>query len=486
MTPRMKLLCLGLLAIGLIGLVTSPLIAQDDAVGEAAATVTEAVEEAAPALDTDYPTDPEAVSIELFTVNNLWVMIAGMLVFIMHLGFACVESGLTRAKNTTNILFKNTMIIMIGIVMYGVCGWLIMYPGDGWIIPDIFAFGFGIGEGVYGDGLGIANHNQAYYEGRYTMWTDFFFQAMFAATCATIVSGAVAGRIKLLPFLIFVVLFAGILYPITGSWEWGAGWLDDMGFADFAGSSLVHGVGGFGALAGALILGPRLGKYGKDGSVHAIPGHSMPLVTIGVFLLWFGWFGFNGGSELSANPAGVSYVLVTTTMAACGGGIAAAVCSWVFGGKPDLTMALNGILAGLVGITAGPDVPTWIGALIIVGVPSGIIVYFSVLFFDKIKIDDPVGAISVHGICGIYGTLCVGFAGGLSAGQLGVQALGAVSICATAFIFAAVVFSILKATIGLRVSEQEELEGLDLGEHNMAAYPDFQRTYIKSYETAEM
>jgi len=427
------------------------------------------------------------ISHEAWMTNNLWIMIAGCLVFIMHLGFACVESGLTRAKNTVNILFKNAMIVMIGIVMYAVCGWLIMYPGDGWIVPDVFAFGLGIGGGgVYYDAGGdYAGITPAYNTG-YTVWTDFFFQAMFAATAATIVSGAVAGRIKLLPFLIFTTLFVGILYPMTGSWEWGAGWLDDMGFADFAGSSLVHGVGGAGALAGALILGPRLGKYAKDGTLQPIPGHNMPLVTIGVLLLWFGWFGFNGGSELSADPAGVSYVLVTTTLAACGGGLAAAICSWVTGGKPDLSMALNGMLAGLVGITAGPDVPHWLSALVIVGGVSGVLVFFSVLFFDKLKIDDPVGAISVHGVCGVYGTLAVGFSGGLDVGQLTVQAIGAVSICATAFIFAAVVFTVLKATIGLRVSEEEEIEGLDLGEHDMSAYPDFQRTYIKSYHAREI
>ena len=432
-----------------------------------------------------YDWSKSEVTPEMFAVNNLWIMIAAMLVFIMHLGFAMVESGLTRAKNTVNILFKNTMIPMIGIVMYAVCGWLIMYPGDSWIVDGVFAFGFGIGGG------GIYNGGDVLYEGitpaystGYTVWTDFLFQGMFAATCATIVSGAVAGRVKLLPFLIFSILFVGILYPITGSWKWGGGWLDARGFADFAGSTLVHAVGGAGALAGALILGPRIGKFGKDGTVHPIPGHSMPLATIGVFLLWFGWFGFNGGSELSADPAGVSYVLVTTTIAACGGGIACAICSWVVGGKPDLSMALNGILAGLVGITAGPDTPTWIEALLGIGAVSGVLCYFAVLFFDKLKIDDPVGAISVHGVCGIYGTLCVAIFGDMS--LLGIQALGTAVCFITSFVFAAVVFGILKATMGIRVTEEEEIEGLDLGEHEMAAYPDFQRTYIKSYEAGEI
>ncbi|MEM6505625.1 MAG: ammonium transporter [Planctomycetota bacterium] len=439
--------------------------------------------------DDDGNPAPVIYNLTDFKANNLWIMIAGMLVFIMHLGFAMLEAGLTRAKNTVNILFKNVMIVMIGIVMYGVCGWLIMYPGGGHeesMIPNYFAFGFGIGGETYGNGT-PANVSPAYNTG-YTVWTDFFFQAMFAATCCTIVSGAVAGRIKLLPFLIFCVFFSGIIYPIVGSWEWGEGWLDDMGFADFAGSTLVHGVGGAGALAGALVLGPRLGKYAKDGTLNPIPGHSMPLATIGVFLLWFGWFGFNGGSELSADPEGVSAVLVTTTFAACGGGLAAAAISWILGGKPDLSMALNGILAGLVGITAGPDMPSWVGAFIICGIVPGIIVYFSVLLLDKLKIDDPVGAVSVHGTCGIYGTVAVAFSGVFEGnmGNFGVQLIGALAGFIFAFVTAFIMFYILKMTLGLRVSEAEEVEGLDLGEHDMAAYPDFQQTFIKSYHAGEM
>ena len=423
-----------------------------------------------------------------FKTNNLWIMLAGCLVFIMHLGFACVESGLTRAKNTVNILFKNVMIVMIGIVMYAICGWQVMYPGESiFAIDGYFAFGFGI-QGGPGYGAGDPGSVTPTYNAGYTVWTDFFFQAMFAATCCTIISGAVAGRIKLLPFLLFCIPFVGIVYCTVGYWKWGGGWLDAMGFADFAGSTLVHGVGGAGALAGALLLGPRLGKYASDGTVQPIPGHSMPLVAIGVFLLWFGWFGFNGGSELTADPQGVSYVLVTTTMAACGGGIAAAVMSWIFGGKPDLTMALNGILAGLVGVTAGPDVPSWIGAFVICGLVPGVIVYFSVLFFDKIKIDDPVGAISVHGVCGIYGTLAVAFSGAFEGnfGNFGVQLIGALSGFIFAFVCAFVLFAILKAVMGIRVSEEEEIEGLDLGEHDMSAYPDFQQTYIKSYHVREI
>ncbi|MEM9915129.1 MAG: ammonium transporter [Planctomycetota bacterium] len=457
---------------------------------EAAAAVEEAVGEVEAAAEEAelYDWSTSEISEEMYTVNNLWIMISGCLVFIMHLGFACVESGLTRAKNTVNILFKNVMIVMIGIVMYAVCGWMIMYPGE---FNNYFSFGWGIGggggfyDGDINGGYNYEGITPAYNTG-YTVWTDFFFQAMFAATCCTIVSGAVAGRVKLLPFLIFCVFFVPFGYCVVGSWEWGEGWLDDRDFADFAGSTLVHGVGGAGALAGALLLGPRLGKYASDGTVQPIPGHSMPLATIGVFLLWFGWFGFNGGSELSAFAPGVSYVLVTTAMAACGGGLAAAITSWVVGGKPDLSMALNGILGGLVGITAGPDVPSWIGALIICGAVPGVIVYFSVLFFDKIKIDDPVGAISVHGVCGIYGTLAVGFSGGFDASQFTIQAIGAAAGIIYAFVVALILFGILKVTLGIRVSEEEEIEGLDLGEHDMSAYPDFQQTYIKSYHAREI
>lgn len=440
--------------------------------------------------------DASAVSMELpsfFITSNLWIMIAAMLVFIMHLGFAMVESGLTRAKNTVNILFKNTMIPLIGLVMYAVCGWLIMYPSD-WIAEGVFAFGFGIGGGAKGSVDWVSNiaNNTPFYNEAYTLWTDFLFQGMFAATAATIVSGAVCGRVKLLPFLLFSVFFVGVVYPLIGSWHWGGGWAAKMGFADFAGSTLVHAVGGAGALVGAIILGPRLGKYAKDGTVQPIPGHSMPLVTIGVFLLWFGWFGFNGGSELSANPEGVSWVITTTSLAACGGGLACGICSWVIGGKPDLTMALNGILAGLVGITAGPDSANWIEALLGIGVISGVIAYFSVITLDKLKIDDPVGAISVHLVCGVYGTLCCGLWGtsglfrGEGAGQLITQAIVCFACVATAAVAAAIIFGILKATMGIRVSEHEEVEGLDLGEHDMAAYPDFQRVYIKSYHTREI
>jgi Amt family ammonium transporter len=303
-----------------------------------------------------------------------------------------------------------------------------------------------------------------------TIYTDFFFQAMFAATCCTIVSGAVAGRIKLSSFLIFATLFVSISYPLTGSWKWGGGWLDQAGFYDFAGSTLVHSVGGWGALVMAILLGARKGKY-VNGQAMPIPASNMPLAAVGVFLLWFGWFGFNGGSVLSADPGLVSLVLVTTTMAAAAGGFSAAMISWAFSGKPDLSMSLNGILAGLVGITAGADQMSGLDAIFI-GLIAGAIVYFAVIFIDtKLKIDDPVGAISVHLVCGIWGTLCVGLFGAMAGfdqviNQLkGIGAIGLFTV-----LFCLIVGSVLKATMGLRVSEQEEVEGLDIGEHGMQAY----------------
>ncbi len=395
-----------------------------------------------------------------FVANNVWMMLCAGLVFLMHLGFASLESGLTRAKNTTNILFKNTFIICAGILTYFVVGFNLMYPGEfnGW-----FGFaGFGLDPGAEGNTVGYA-------DGGYTYWTDFLFQAMFAATAATIVSGAVAERIKLGSFMIFSTIFVGLVYPIAGSWKWGKGFLDSAGFYDFAGSTLVHSVGGWAALVGTLVLGARIGKYGKGGEVHPMPGHSMPLATIGVFLLWLGWFGFNGGSVLSADPALTSFVLVTTSLAAAAGCMGAILTYSFVSSKPDLSMALNGILAGLVGITAGADVinPT---TAILVGFIAGGIVVGSVLLVDKIKIDDPVGAISVHLVCGIWGTLAVGLFSTNPDHSLAIQAYAVLCYGVFTVICAAILFVGLKVTIGLRVSEEEELEGLDLGEHGMHAY----------------
>jgi Amt family ammonium transporter len=418
---------------------------------------TPATEEVAAAAEAAAP----AVSPEMFTVNNTWMMVATFLVFIMHLGFASLESGLTRSKNTVNILFKNTGIIAIGLLTYTLVGFNLMYPGD---FNGFLGFaGFGINPGADYSPIGYA-------DGAYTYWTDFLFQGMFAATAATIVSGAVAERIKLSSFLIFSAIYVAIIYPIAGSWKWGGGFLDKMGFYDFAGSTIVHSVGGWAALVGVMLLGPRAGKYVSNG-VKAIPGHSMPLAAIGVFLLWLGWFGFNGGSVLSADAEGVSFVLVTTCLAAAAGIMGAMLTSWMIQKKPDLSMALNGSLAGLVGITAGADVVS-VTSSIIIGLVAGVIVVLSVIALDKAKLDDPVGAISVHLVCGIWGTLAVGL---FSADHSFVtQLIGVGAYAVICLISAFVIFFTLKVTIGIRVSEEEEILGLDIGEHGMEAYNGFQ------------
>ncbi|WP_009032990.1 ammonium transporter [Indibacter alkaliphilus] len=403
---------------------------------------------------------------EIFTINNLWVLVATILVFIMHLGFASLEAGLTRAKNTVNILFKNTIIPAIGLLTYAFIGFNLMYPGDA------FIGGF---FGLSGLGLSLPEgwDTPAYDEG-FTFYTDFIFQAMFAATAATIVSGAVAERIKLGPFIFFSILYVGICYPIVGMWKWGGGFLDslDTPFYDFAGSTIVHSVGGWGALVGAFLLGPRLGKYTEKG-MKPIPGHSIPMATIGVFLLWFGWFGFNGGSVLSADPGDVSRVFVTTAIAGAAGAFGALFASYFKFKTYDITMVLNGILAGLVGITAGADL-MGVGESAIIGFVGGIIVVFGVVLFDKIKIDDPVGAISVHLLGGIWGTLAVGLFGDLAGmSQVLSQLLGIAVVAAFCFATSWLIFFSLKRSIGIRVDEREELEGLDINEHSMQAYPDF-------------
>ena len=380
----------------------------------------------------------------------------------MHLGFAALEAGLTRAKNTVNILFKNTSIVAIGLLTYALCGFSLMYPGD-FILGDWLGFaGFGLNPGE--------NWNTPSYNVGYTYYTDFIFQAMFAATAATIVSGAVAERVKLSSFLLFSTLYVAIVYPIAGSWKWGGGWLDQLGFYDFAGSTLVHGVGGWAALVGAYVLGPRIGKYTRKGA-HPIKGHNMPLTAIGVFLLWFGWYGFNGGSVLSANPGAVSTVFVTTTLSAAGGIIGSMILSWYLSNKPDLSMILNGSLAGLVGITAGADVidPA---ASILVGLISGLLVVSSVLYLDSRKIDDPVGAISVHLICGLWGTLAVGIFS--TDHSISIQLLGMISYGVFCLASSMLIFYLIDKLLGLRVEEQEEIVGLDISEHEMEAYAGFQ------------
>jgi Amt family ammonium transporter len=444
-----RVLAAALFALPLIGFANAGLA--QEAAAEAA-TVTEAVVEA------------PGISPEGFTINNTWMMVSTFLVFIMHLGFATVESGLCRAKNTVNILFKNTLIPALGLLTYALVGFNLMYPGfsaEGG--NEWFGFaGFGLS---LPDGGGTSAYNVGY-----TYWTDFLFQGMFAATAATIVSGAVCERIKLSSFLIFSTIYVGLVYPIVGSWKWGYGWLSDMGFHDFAGSTLVHSVGGWAALVGAIMVGPRLGKY-VGGTVRPIMGHNIPMVVIGVFLLWLGWFGFNGGSVLSADPALVSYVLVTTSLAAAAGAIGSMLTSWFVQKKPDLTMVLNGILAGLVGITAGADVVS-VSASIIIGLVAGVVVVLSVLLMDKLHIDDPVGAVSVHLVCGVWGTLAAGIWG--TDKSVVTQLIGIAAYGVACVVSALVIFGLLKITMGLRVSKEEEVLGLDVGEHGMEAYPDFQ------------
>ena len=397
----------------------------------------------------------------LFAVNNTWMMVATFLVFVMHLGFATLESGLTQSKNTVNILFKNMGIIAIGLLTYTLVGFNLMYP-DEFALGGLLGFdGFGIGT----DAAGVT----AEYSPGYTYWTDFLFQAMFAATAATIVSGAVAERVKLGSFLLFATIYVMFVYPVLGSWKWGGGWLDGLGFYDFAGSTLVHSVGGWAALAGVIFLGPRLGKY-VNGEIRPILGHNLPLAVMGMFLLWLGWFGFNGGSVLSADPGPVSFVLVTTSLAAAAGIAGAMATTWVVHRHPDASMVLNGALAGLVGITAGADVVS-VTSAIIIGVAAGVIVVFSVGMFDRAKLDDPVGAISVHLTCGVWGTLAVGIFS--PDHSLATQLVGVVACGAVAFPAASLIFFLLRSTIGLRVSPEEERRGLDLAEHNMEAYPDY-------------
>lgn len=400
-----------------------------------------------------------SVSDEMFAISNVWLMICTALVFSMHLGFAALESGLVRTKNTVNILFKNVMVVLIGLITYYLIGFNLMYPGD---------FNGFLGFAGFGIALPDLGETSAYAEG-YTYWTDFLFQGMFAATGATIASGAVAERIKLNSFLLFTVFFVSLVYPIAGSWKWGGGWLDQKGFYDFAGSTLVHSVGGWAALIGAIMVGPRLGKYSKDGKVTPIPGSNLPMATLGVFILWLGWFGFNGGSVLSAAPGDTSRTLVITSLGAAAGGIGSYLAYQFVSRKPDLSMTLNGILAGLVSITAGADVFTPGGALFI-GVLGGGLVVGSVLLLDRLRIDDPVGAISVHLVCGIWGTLAVGLFSVNPEHSLAIQALAVVVYGVFTATCAAIIFGLVRVTLGLRVSVEEEMEGLDACEHEMHAY----------------
>jgi len=407
---------------------------------------------------------------ELLTINNVWMMLCTALVFFMHLGFGLLEIGLTRQKNAINILFKNIFIVTVGLLLYCLIGFNLMYPGFTEDSLGIFGFaGVGLDTPLTEKGT----LDLAYNEG-YTYWTDFLFQGMFAATAATIVSGAVAERMKLVPFMIFTVLYVGLVYPIAGSWKWGGGFLQTLEtpFYDFAGASLVHSVGGWAALVAVWLLGARIGKF-KNGKPQAIPGHNIPLATAGVFILWLGWFGFNGGSVLSAEPGATSLTLVTTCLAAAAGGVISFMVSTALYKNFDLTMFLNGILGGLVSITAGADQMSPTDAILI-GAIGGVLIVFAVALIDKIKLDDPVGAIAVHLACGVWGTLAVGVFGNLASwNQFISQLIGISSYALFCIITSFIIIYGLKITLGIRVSEKEEIEGLDSHEHGMNAYPDF-------------
>ena len=459
-----------------------PATAQDAV--EVTATATEVVEatDAAAAA----PAGEEVAYLPQVVADEFWFLLAGVLVMIMQAGFAMVETGLTRSKNAANIMTKNMIDFCVGAILYWAIGYSLMYSyaegGSAWIGNLDLLFKPDIASNA--DGYAAS---------------DWFFQMVFCATAATIVSGAIAERTKLVGYIAATAVVTAFIYPISAGWGWGSGgWAANWGVRDYAGSNIVHACGGWCALAGAIVVGPRLGKYNEDGSSNAIPGHNLVLATLGVFLLWFGWYGFNPGSMLSQST-GIAFVATTTTLSAAGGGLAGLIISWIVFGKPDLTMLLNGALAGLVGITAGcGSVAPW--ASLVIGLCAGVLVFFSVLFIDKVlKVDDPVGAISVHGVCGVWGTLAVGLFGssfiddGITDGLLlggGVsQLVKQVAFCGATFIFAfgasLIVFLAVKYTLGLRVSDAEQIEGLDLGEHDMAAYPDFAQTFVKSYHLRE-
>lgn len=409
--------------------------------------------------------DAEFATLEqtTFIFNTLLFLIGGFLVFWMAAGFAMLEAGLVRSKNVTTQLTKNMGLFGIAAIMYWLIGYNIMYPGDGnWII-----------EGVFGT-VSPKDIKTDIDAGGYSNASDFFFQLMFCATTASIVSGTMAERVKLWPFLIFVVVLTGLIYPIEASWQWGGGFLSAMGFSDFAGSTLVHAAGGFAALAGAIVLGPRLGKYSKEGRVIPLPGSNLALATLGTFILWMGWFGFNGASQLAMGTLedvdAVAQIFANTNMAAAAGAVAALILTQVMYGKVDLTMVLNGALAGLVSITAGPLDPTLFGALWI-GAVGGVIVVFAVPFLDKLKIDDVVGAIPVHLIAGFWGTLVVPvYTEGTS---FVTQIIGFAAVGIFVFVISLVAWMILKATVGIRASEEAEINGLDTSELGMEAYPEF-------------
>lgn len=407
-------------------------------------------------------------------INIVWVFLASCLVMLMQAGFAILEAGLTRQKNCNNVLMKNIMDFVIGSIVFMIVGFGLMFGDD--VIGFIGSSGFIDPTTLNLDQFDALSPS-----------IFIFFQTVFCATAATIVSGAMAERTKFISYLIYTFIISLVIYPVSGHWIWGGGWLADLGFIDYAGSSAVHSVGGWAALIGAMVLGPRIGKYNKDGSSNAIPGHNIMMATLGVFILWFCWFGFNPGSSLEA--AGyVGHIALTTNLSACAGALVALIITWVRYGKPDISMTLNGILAGLVAITAGCHIISLYGSLI-VGAISGVLVVFGCEFLDKkLHIDDPVGAVGVHCLNGVWGTIAVGlfachtvaspdgslglfYGGGFT--QLGIQVLGVVAVAAWVCVTSFIMFKAIKHTIGLRASEQEELQGLDLGEHGSECYPDF-------------
>jgi Amt family ammonium transporter len=413
----------------------------------------------------------EAITQLSYALDTFYFLVSGALVMWMAAGFAMLEAGLVRAKNTAEILTKNVALFAIASIMFMVMGYNIMYPGDafaGGVVPGFdLSFMFG-GDNKVEDVL--ASNGETYYSNM----ADFFFQVVFVATAMSIVSGAVAERMKLWSFLLFAVVMTGFIYPVQGYWKWGGGFLDALGFNDFAGSGIVHLCGASAALAGVLLLGPRKGKYAKDGTINAIPGANLPLATLGTFILWLGWFGFNGGSELKISDVGeansVAAVFVNTNMAAAGGLVAAMIFARLLFGKTDLTMVLNGALAGLVAITAEPLTPTPLSATLI-GAVGGVIVVFAIVTLDKLRIDDPVGAISVHGVVGMWGLIAVPITN--PEASFGAQLIGLGVILGWVFATSFVTWLVIKLVMGIRVSEEEEYEGVDVGECGLEAYPEF-------------
>jgi Amt family ammonium transporter len=414
--------------------------------------------------------EPITAELAYYAIDNIVLFIAAVLVLFMQAGFAMLEAGLNSAKNTVNILFKNFMDLSVGVLLYFAIGYSLMYGAP--LVGGFLAWG----------GLGIASSIDpaAIGPGALHPQVDWLFQVAFAATAATIVSGAVAGRMQLRAYLVYSIFITGLVYPISGYWQWGGGWLAELGFHDFAGSLVVHAVGGFAGLAGAIVLGPRIGRFNKDGSSNAMPGHSLSLAALGVFILWIGWYGFNPGSQLafagSANTNAMMLIATNTTLAAAGGAVFAMIVAWFIMKRPDLGMTLNGALAGLVGITANCDAVTNISAIII-GVVAGFLVVMGTVLLDKLKIDDPVGAWPVHGLCGIWGGIATGIFGGYA---IGTQIIGSVVIAGWAFVTCLALFYVLKAIGILRVSVEEEVEGLDLSEHGAINYPEFGPSVINT------